>query len=261
MYGYGYSAYNRLSFLSPPPDPSATAFLDAAGITDPTIKSAVNTLVVDLKGFGLWDKMKAVYPFVGGTATTHKFNLVNPLDTNAAFRLSFNGGITHSSNGVQGNGTNGYGNTFVSPLTNLSQNNVCVNLYSRTNTGGQSDFGATNFHGYLNISNKQYFKINQSTSFSATTGTTSSLGLFSFNRVNATQESIYKNGSLLETFSKNSITPTSNNLYLLAYNGAAPEYSNKQLAFASIGDGLTNTEASNLYTAVQKFQTTLGRQV
>ena len=38
-------------------------------------------------------------------------------------------------------------------------------------------------------------------------------------------------------------------------------YASKQYAFASIGDGLTDTEASNLYTRVQAFQTTLNRQV
>jgi len=39
------------------------------------------------------------------------------------------------------------------------------------------------------------------------------------------------------------------------------EYSNRNIAFASIGDGITDTEASNFYTAVQAFQTTLSRQV
>jgi hypothetical protein len=38
-------------------------------------------------------------------------------------------------------------------------------------------------------------------------------------------------------------------------------YSLKQAAFATIGDGLTDDEASSLYTIVQKYQTTLGRQV
>ena len=52
--------------------------------------------------------MKALYPFVGGTATSHKFNLKDPRDLDAAFRLQFNGGWTHNSNGVTPNGTNGY---------------------------------------------------------------------------------------------------------------------------------------------------------
>jgi uncharacterized protein YmfQ (DUF2313 family) len=48
------------------------------------------------------------------------------------------------------------------------------------------------------------------------------------------------------------------------YIGCAPANSNFQkveCALASIGDGLTDTEASNFYTAVQAFQTTLSRQV
>jgi hypothetical protein len=38
-------------------------------------------------------------------------------------------------------------------------------------------------------------------------------------------------------------------------------YGTRQLAFATIGDGLTDTDASNLYTRVQAFQTSLSRQV
>ena len=69
-------------------DPDAQAFITAAGITDNTQKSAINTLVLDMKGFGIWTKMKAIYPFVGGTATTHKFNLKNPLDTSTLYKKS-----------------------------------------------------------------------------------------------------------------------------------------------------------------------------
>ena len=78
-------------------DTSANAFLTAAGITDTAQKAAVNTLVKDLKRFNLWSKIKAFYPFVGGTANSHKFNLIDPRDLNEAYRLSFSGGWTHSS--------------------------------------------------------------------------------------------------------------------------------------------------------------------
>ena len=44
-------------------------------------------------------------------------------------------------------------------------------------------------------------------------------------------------------------------------NGTANLFDNRQIAFGSIGDGLTDTEASNFYTAVQAFQTSLSRQV
>jgi hypothetical protein len=47
----------------------------------------------------------------------------------------------------------------------------------------------------------------------------------------------------------------------LAANGGTTQFDDKQCAFASIGDGLTDTQAGNFYTAVQAFQTTLSRQV
>jgi hypothetical protein len=52
--------------------------------------------------------MKALYPFVGGTAAKHKFNFMDARDLDAAFRLVFSGGVTHSTNGVQFGGVNGW---------------------------------------------------------------------------------------------------------------------------------------------------------
>ncbi len=107
LYGYGY-VNNHVPTLRATVmgangggyDTNAQAFITAAGITDAGQKSAVNTLVLSLKSGNIWSKMKAVYPFVGGTATSHKFNLIDPRDLNAAFRLSFVNGWTHSSTGV-----------------------------------------------------------------------------------------------------------------------------------------------------------------
>ena len=96
-------------------DADALAFLSAAGITDATITSAICTLVTTMKADGTWAKMSAIYPFVGGTATTHKYNLKNPADTNVAFRLSFVGGWTHSGNGALPNATNAYAETYCPP--------------------------------------------------------------------------------------------------------------------------------------------------
>ena len=49
---------NPYSFVSV--DSDAQAFLTATGITDATISSAINTLVVDLKGLNLWSKFYAI---------------------------------------------------------------------------------------------------------------------------------------------------------------------------------------------------------
>ena len=139
MYTYG-NMYLINSFRfgggAPAVDPDAQAFITAASITDPTQQSAIDTLVTDLKGYGIWTKTKAIYPFVGGTASSHKFNLKDPQDTDAAFRLVFNGGWTHSVNGAQPNGVNGYADTFLTPSTALSLNSSHLSYYSRTISNG-----------------------------------------------------------------------------------------------------------------------------
>ena len=74
----------------------------------------------------------------------------------------------------------------------------------------------------------------------------------------------YKNNSLVAT-DTTTITAISNpyRIYIGAANSSNTPlfYDLKECAFASIGDGLTDAEALNFYTAVQAFQTTLGRQV
>lgn len=116
-------------------DSNAQAFITAAGITNPTQQNAINTLVLGLKTDSLWTKMLAIYPFVGGTATSCKYNLKNPLDTDAAFRLNFVNAWTFSNNGIQPNGVDTYANTFFIPANNWIGNigNSSVSAYSRTN--------------------------------------------------------------------------------------------------------------------------------
>ena len=72
-----------------------------------------------------------------------------------------------------------------------------------------------------------------------------------------------KNGiKLIQSTQVTSAIPNINN-YIGALNHAGTFNfpSSKNFAFSSIGSGLTDTEAANLYTAVQAFQTTLNRQV
>ena len=260
--------------VQPSGDADAQAFITAAGITDNTQKSAIETLVTDLKGYGIWTKMSALYPFVGGTATTHKYNLKNPLDTDAAFRLVFNGGWTHSSNGVLPNGTNGYADTKLVPNTSLTFNNTHLSLYSRTNIVTNAWNGASN--SYLPIfammlrssdnPNLVYFDGYDYSAHRISATNTDSRGLFIASITSSTSQKIIKNGSVLvtNTTAQTQSALPSYSMYLGNRNDAGTitgTYDNKELAFASIGDGLNDTEAANFYTAVQAFQTTLSRNV
>lgn len=247
-------------------DPDATAFLLATGITDVTIQSAINVLVFDLKNYGIWTKMQAIYPMVGGTATTHKFNLKNPADTNAAFRLSFNGGWSHSVNGALPNGTNAYADTFFIPNTNFSSTDIHLSYYSGTNSIG----GITIDMGV--IQSPPTIIVDLTASYSSLGSFTQLSGTAFISAANADGRGYYigsRIGSALRLF-KNGSQIASN---LSSIAGGLPtinirigqrnpdHYTNRQCRFATIGVGLTVTEVANLYTAIQSFQTTLGRQV
>ena len=250
--------------ISPSVDPDAEAFILAAGITNPTQESAINTLVVSLKGYNIWTKMKAIYPFVGGTASTHKFNLKDPRDLDAAFRLVFSGGWTHSSNGALPNGTNGFADTKLNDNTILNLNNVHCSVYLRTNTDGlRCDLGVYDGISGINIYsryiNSQYLRLHEEDT--NTIATTDSRGFRLGSRNISTSKNIFINNTKT-TFAQNSVSKANYNIYIMASNvGSAVNYSNRECAFASIGDGLTDTEAANFYTAVQAYQTTLSRNV
>lgn len=245
----------------------ADAFIKAAGITDSTQQYAIKTLVNDLNGYGLWSKMKAVYPMVGGNATAHSYNLK---DT-TKFQITWNGGLTHSSNGVLGNGTNGYGNTNLSPNTNLVKYNTHTSIYLRTNTDGiYCDLGASNdsFNEMVTIYSKDSGNAKSDMGNYAisriSAATANSLGNYINSRTANNTFKLYKNSTTLGT---NTSTDTNNlplkNLTIFGINyGASPsQFSNRQCAFVTIGDGLTDTDASNLYTIIQNYQTILSRQV
>ena len=74
---------------------------------------------------------------------------------------------------------------------------------------------------------------------------------------------MFKNGSLvlttLDNSVNNSVSPLT--IWLAANSGLPGNFTDRQCAFATIGAGLSNTEAGTLYTDIQTMQTTLSRQV
>jgi hypothetical protein len=233
--------------------------------------NAVNQLVLDLKAASIWTKMKAIYPMVGGTAALHKWNLKDPRDLDAAFRLVFLGGWTHSSNGATPNGVNARADTFLVPNTSLSQNSTHVSYYSRTNSNlTEVEIGAANGNNAtddklvleIRTSGVTYYNINSTITYISHLDT-DSRAFYIGNRTSSTVVNGWRNSSKLATGSVASTTPSTAKVYLGAFNrtSSVALYSTKQCAFSSIGDGLTDTEAANFYTAVQAFNTSLSRQV
>jgi hypothetical protein len=257
-------------------DPDAQAFITAAAITDATQQLAIDNLVKGLKSDNIWTKMKAIYPFVGGTASTHKWNLKDPRDLDAAFRLVFNGGWTHSSTGAKGNGVNGYADTNLIPNTDLTFNNASFSGYSRNNITGFSidqSFGCASASTYRPligctilttkaVEGLIYDYLPPDYMVSATGQNVAAM--FITTRTSSSNSKLFRNTTqIASATTNNQTTQPTNKFFLGAFNGPSSiiNYNTFEYAFAHIGDGLTDTEAANLYTRVQAYQTALSRQV
>jgi hypothetical protein len=247
-------------------DPDAQVFFTATGITDATQKSAVNQLVLDLKSYGIWTLPSIViYPMVGGTNSSTSYNLINP----SLFQITWAGGVTSSSNGVSFNGINSYGNTGYNPSTQGTLNSSHLSYYSRTNSNGtEVEIGAMQPGGNYNMleirtTGTTYFLINQSGL--TTVLDANSQGYYIGNRQASNDIDGWKSGTKLINATTASTQIPNANLFIGAMfnasSGLASNFTNKQCAFASIGSGLTDTEATNFTTAVQAFQVALARNV
>jgi hypothetical protein len=250
-------------------DGDANAFFlrvtNAGGSLSNAEKIATNQLVLDLKANGTWSTMKAIYPMVGASAAACAQNLKS-----ASFTGTFVGGWTYSSAGITSNGTTGYMNTGFIPSANLSVNSTHASLYLNTNNipsnADPVDLGS--FNGVsqaLNLlqsstATLSFYSRNLGTSITTTQLTRLGFGITS--KTSATLTTLYKNGTSVATGNSGGSLPTfSSFLGALNLQGNFYGATNNTIAFHSLGDGLTDTQASNFYTAVQAFQTTLGRQV
>lgn len=240
-------------------DPDAQSFITAAGIIDATQKSAINQLVLDLKGYSIWTKMEAIYPMVGGTSSSTSYNLKNT----AQYQIIWSNSPVFANTGVTTNGSS-HGNTQIAG-TNFTLGDMHVSLYTRSSSTDGFGIGDTTDYSdtaglSVNFSGTCYGAIHEYIKGFATATTT---GMVCATRASGPLN-VSKNGVVGLTDSN---APTSRSsvpikIGLLGTGGVnAFSVSSMETAFATIGTGLTNTEVLNLYTAVQAYQTTLGRQV
>jgi hypothetical protein len=246
-------------------DSDAVAFFNrvtaAGGSLSPTEQLAVDTLVKQMKLDGIWSAMKAIYPMVGASAAACAQNLKS-----SSFTGTFTSGWTFASTGVKGNGLTAYMETSYNPSVSGLLNSGHVSVYSRNDiqVGSTIDFGSNapaHFICYY-FGTQTYSGMNSSDNppGPAFTPTTS---LLLISRISSSTAKIFRAGTLVNTDGKPSTSIPNQTLTLSALNngGSKVLFASREYAFASIGDGLTDTQAGNFYTAVQAFQTTLSRQV
>jgi hypothetical protein len=260
-------------------DADAVAFFGrvttAGGSLSATEKSAVNTLVVQMKADGIWSGMKAIYPMVGASAAACAQNLKS-----SSFTGTFSSGWTFASTGVTGNGTSAYMNTTFNLNTQLTFTNSHISIYKNLGTisaadklNGVYDIGANPISASLtpDRSTTQYSQ-GELGSYSPATGAGGNSGVqgngfyvVARNANNFIRLTKNNTNTLTNTTTSSPAAVPNDNFWLggahqagLSVIYGANDY---RYAFLSLGDYLDATQASNFYTAVQAFQTTLSRNV
>jgi hypothetical protein len=241
-------------------DADAQAYINrvytAGGTLTNTEANAVNQLTIDMKSANVWSAMKAIYPMVGSSAAACAQNLKS-----SSFTGTFTSGWTFASTGATPNGTSAYMNTGLNPNLVLSQNSKHISSYVRTNIQNTL-IGVTNgtIHDQLVMVSSTLYANLSSTFFGS--NVTPNTGFYLTRRITSTTSNTFRNSTLIYSDNLTSNGNINANLFIGARNATPIDlYSNSECAFASIGDGLTDTQASNFYTSVQTFQTTLSRNV
>lgn len=242
-------------------DPDADAYIAAAGITSTTIQNAITTFVRALKTAGLWGKFHAIYPFPGTTSTINKFNLVNPVDSDAAFRLVFYNNPTHSAGGLQFNGIDQYADTFIGSST-LSKTSWGYGFYSMTNdltannqVTGTGTVTGVNTGMYLGLSNRAYIYLNAFDDINLLINSGTTLGLFSGSRNSNTVYLDCRHGTA--TKSVNAENHNASSLKIGRWSG----YANKTCGLYHVANQyLTLAEMATFRGICDNYQTALSRK-
>ena len=252
--------------------------VQSGGTVNATASAATITLFTSLVSNNLWDKIYAMYPVLGGIAASHTINARSSVGT---YDLTFNGGWTHNSSGMKGNGTNGYAQTNFNPNTVMGNGGTShLSVYVNLQGSGDRiyDMGVattdSGLNGMLNIAAKRSLTTGNNTLFDAgdynggigrvqTTTQTSASGMTVGSYRSATDKTLYRNGLNIATQTTNNPSAYANRTLVIAAQSSLDSniayYSDNRYGFATIGSGLTNTDIVNLSSIINTYQTSLGR--
>jgi hypothetical protein len=259
---------------SPAGTAQANTYLSAAvaagGTVTPTMSAATVTLFQSLSSNGLLSKIGAMYPMLGATAASTAVNAITP----GTLNVTWYGGMSYSTTGAIGNGSNAYGETgidYSSPTYQSWFLNGAFGVYVNTTTPGTSqcvigagqgpgndarallqqwglDWGGTpNPGGYGRITPPgsmipgQYIATSSGTSINRLLVANTSVGTTIYNSGSAPNKSIYPG-----------------KLYL--FRREEGYYANTTLSFAWVANtSLTTSQMTTLASIINTYQTSLSR--
>lgn len=240
--------------------------------TNANVVTAITELVDDLFAANVFQLLYGIYPLVGGTAAKHKWNLAYPFDNQNSLVLNFFNSPIQNWEGVTcaGLGTNlyscgltdnpsrleinsfGHFSAYYRAYTPINNNrDLFVSGDSRNITWHLNDPGAGSGSLRMNWCSP-VFQTFPSPPLVLT-------GHWTLNRPDSANVRQVRNGVVernIINFSTNIFFDGENNYGPFRWGGGT-----KTMSAFTLGKGLTPTQELDLYNAIQKFQTTLGRQV
>ena len=243
-------------------DPDATAYITAAGITDPTEQAAVFQLVSDLKGTGsttnntdIWTGLDAIYPTSPTSLSAAEYNLKDPV----TYQITWYNSPTHSSAGVAFDGLDQYGDTGYAPTDGLQNDHSFGANFSAYSGGNGTLIGARtispNYYNAITQYNSRiYYGLNNASGSSRSGGITPA-------------HYIVNRDSSLVTLFRDTVdygrvtaasTGQSTYTYFLGaqnYNGPASFLGSGTMNFSHIGASLTANQVTDLYDAITTYNT------
>lgn len=260
---------NKAAAALNPAQTYITAVLNAGGSLSGAEQTAIETFFSSLDTAGVYSKLYAMYPILGGVANANKINAVNP----GTYDLTFTGTWSHSATGSYcvGNNSN-FANTGFNPSTLASPGtNFSVGAMAQSGSGNSymgigtsatnyillGDFGVTEFYypnGPLNGAGAGF----------RTGG--------AFLMLNRTASNSWKGGVIVSgsgtgnwVFTGTQTTayssPYNGNFYFNGINGLSGFNSGGLLKFAYLATSMNDTQLQDLADAVNTLNTSFSRNL
>lgn len=240
---------------------------------------AVNTLIKSFKRFNLWDKYYAIYPFLGATASSCKWNIKDIRDEDSAFRLIYPYGSSYFNFTNYGMEFTGVQNSYA--VTNLIPSIVfkgsdafSMGCYVNggTLTGGQypSTMGTSGNTLdkaqalYIRTSEKLFVFQGEVLSYVSTSNTNYTGFFYGNSAPVGSNATLFRNQTVIGTQLVTDATKLSPNPMWLGnsnVNGSSGwSSSNVRMGIALIGKSLNSAEYSLLQMTIQQFVKSLNRE-
>lgn len=218
----------------------------------------IDDTIRQLKAAGVWGKLDCFYMLAAAASDQALLNWKG-----TSFSCTVGGTITFTADrGYAGNGTDGRLDTGFNPTTAPTPfyglNSASIGVYSRTNTNAQPAMGNENSFIIPRNSGNTWARLNRPNTITATNANGS--GYFHAFRV-ASGEFRTRSRGVTTLTATASTADANQNIWICAYNAAAPAYGTLQISHAYIGGGLTEAEVIALEDIVTSHLARIGAAV